>query len=54
VSVPLAVLEDITGNSGVALRIQALLPVSVRRRQLTIRTLLPACSSPWPTTGPRT
>jgi hypothetical protein len=40
VSIPLAVLESIADDSGVAPRIQALLPASVRRRQLTIRTLL--------------
>jgi hypothetical protein len=40
VSLPLAVLEDIIDNSGVAPRIQALLPAAARRRQLTIRTLL--------------
>jgi hypothetical protein len=40
VSIPLTVLEDIIDDSGVAPRIQALLPASARRRQLTIRTLL--------------
>jgi hypothetical protein len=40
VSIPLAVLEDIIDGSGVATRIEALLPAAVRRRQLTARTLL--------------
>jgi hypothetical protein len=40
VSIPLAALEDIIDSSGAAPRIQALLPAAVRRRQLTIRTLL--------------
>ena len=39
-SIPLAALEDIIDGSGVAPRIEALLPAGVRRRQLTIRTLL--------------
>jgi hypothetical protein len=40
VSIPLTVLEDIVDGSGAAPRIQAMLPAAVRRRQLTIRTLL--------------
>jgi hypothetical protein len=40
VSIPLAVLADIIGNSGAAERIEALLPAAVRRRQLRVRTLL--------------
>ena len=39
-SVPLAALEEITGTSGVAPQIEALLPTGVRRRQLRVRTLL--------------
>ena len=39
-SIPLAVLEDIIGASGVAARIEALLPAGVRHRQLTASTLL--------------
>ncbi len=39
-SIPLAVLEDIIDNSGVAAVIEGLLPSAVRRRQLRIRTLL--------------
>jgi hypothetical protein len=40
VSVPLAALEEITGTSGAAPRIEALLPIGVRHRQLRVRTLL--------------
>jgi len=40
VSIPLAVLESITDASGVALRIEALLPIGVRHRQLRVRTLI--------------
>ena len=39
-SIPLAALEDITGTSGVAPRIELLLPTGVRHRQLRVRTLL--------------
>ena len=39
-SIPLAGLEEITGASGVAPRIEALLPIGVRHRQLRVRTLL--------------
>ncbi len=38
--IALAVLEDIIDASGVAPRIEALLPAGVRPRQLTVRTLL--------------
>jgi len=40
VRIPLAVLEDIIDGSGVAPAIEALLPIGVRHRQLTARTLL--------------
>jgi hypothetical protein len=40
VSIPLAVLEEIIDASGVAPRIEALLPAGVRHRQLRVRTLL--------------
>jgi hypothetical protein len=40
VSIPLAALEEIIDTSGVAPRIEALLPTGVRRRQLRVRTLL--------------
>src|SRR5271154_4849452 len=36
----LAVLEEIIGRSGVAARIEALLPAGVRPRQLSVRALL--------------
>ena len=39
-SIPLAVLEEITGTSGIAPRIELLLPIGVRHRQLRVRTLL--------------
>ena len=38
--IPLAELEEIIDRSGVAPRIEALLPTGVRRRQLRVRTLL--------------
>jgi hypothetical protein len=40
VSIPLAALEEITGTSGIAPRIELLLPIGVRHRQLRVRTLL--------------
>ena len=39
-SIPLAALEEITGTSGIAPRVEALLPIGVRHRQLRVRTLL--------------
>jgi hypothetical protein len=38
--IPLPALEAVIDASGVALRIEALLPIGVRSRQLTVRTLL--------------
>src|SRR5215471_4066349 len=38
--IPLAAFEEIIDASGVAPRIEALLPIGVRRRQLSVRTLL--------------
>ena len=38
--IPLPVLEDITDRSGIAPRIEVLLPIGVRARQLAVRTLL--------------
>ena len=38
--IPLAVLEAVIDASGVAPRIEAMLPAGVRPRQLTARTLL--------------
>jgi hypothetical protein len=40
VSIPLAVAEGITDASGIALRIEVLLPIGVRHRQLRVRTLI--------------
>jgi len=37
---PLAAFEEIIDASGVAPRIEALLPIGVRHRQLRVRTLL--------------
>jgi hypothetical protein len=38
--IPLAVFEEIIGTSGVAARIEAMLPTGMRPRQLTGRALL--------------
>jgi hypothetical protein len=38
--IPLAVFEEVIGTSGVAARIEAMLPTGVRPRQLTVRALL--------------
>jgi hypothetical protein len=40
VSIPLAALEGIIDDSGIAPRIEAMLPIGVRHRQLRVRTLL--------------
>jgi hypothetical protein len=40
VNIPLATLEEIIDHSGTAPRIEALLPIGVRHRQLRVRTLL--------------
>ena len=53
-SIPLAASRGIIDASGVAPRIEALLPAGVRRRQLRVRTLLAGMCSPRPITGPRT
>ena len=39
-SIPLAVIEAIVDGPGVALRIEVLLPIGVRHRQLQVRTLI--------------
>ena len=39
-SIPLAAAESITDASGIALRIEVLLPLGVRHRQLHVRTLI--------------
>jgi hypothetical protein len=38
--IPLAVLEEVIDASGIAPRIEVMLPIGVRRRQLAVRTLL--------------
>jgi hypothetical protein len=38
--IPPTALEEVTGASGVAPRIEAMLPAGVRPRQLSVRTLL--------------
>ena len=38
--IPLAAFEEITGASGIPPRIEAMLPIGVRPRQLKVRTLL--------------
>ena len=38
--IPLPVLEDIVDRAGIAPRIELLLPIGVRARQLLVRTLL--------------
>ena len=38
--IPLAALEEVIDASGVAPRIEAMLPIGVRPRQLSVRTLL--------------
>jgi hypothetical protein len=40
VNIPLAALEEIIDTSGIAPRIEVLLPIGVRHRQLRVRTLL--------------
>jgi len=40
VSIPLAALEGIIDDSGIAPRVEAMLPIGVRHRQLRVRTLL--------------
>ena len=40
VMITLAALEEITGASGIAPQIEAVLPIGVRSRQLRVRTLL--------------
>jgi hypothetical protein len=44
VTIPLGVIEDIIDASGIAPRIEAQLPHGVRRRQLTVRTLVAGMS----------
>ena len=39
--IPLPALEEVIDASGVAPRIEAMLPIGVRARQLSVRTLEP-------------
>ena len=52
--IPLAAFEEIIGASGTAARIEAMLPIGVRARQLLVRTLLAGMCSCSPITAPRT
>jgi len=52
--IPLAAFEEIIDASGVAPRIEALLPVGVRARQLKVRTLLAGMCLAQADHGPRT
>ena len=52
--IPLPALEEIIDRSGVAPRIELLLPIGVRARQLRVRTLLAGMLLCRPITGPRT
>ena len=52
--IPLAAFEEVIDASGVAPRIEAMLPAGVRARQLRVRTLLPGCAWRTPITGPPT
>ena len=52
--IPLPALEEITDRSGIAPRIELLLPAGVRARQLLARTLLPGMLIALAATGPPT
>ena len=52
--IPLAAFEEIIDASGIAPRIEAMLPIGVRARQLRVRTLLPGMLPVPPITVPRT
>ena len=52
--IPLAAFEEIIDASGIAPRIEAMLPIGVRARQLRVRTLLLGMCSRSPITGPPT
>ena len=49
--IPLAAFEEIIDASGTAARIEAMLPIGVRARQLHARTLLLGCCSCPPITA---
>ena len=52
--IPAGAFEAVIDASGVAPRIEAALPVGVRPRQLSVRTLLAGLAWPRPITGPPT
>ena len=52
--IPLAAFEEIIDASGIAARIEAMLPIGVRARQLIVRTLLAGMCLAQPITGPPT
>jgi hypothetical protein len=52
--IALTVLEEIIDVSGVAPRIELMLPIGVRRRQLRSAPCSPGCAWLTPITGPRT
>ena len=52
--IPLPVFEAVIDGSGVAPRIEAMLPIGVRPGSRTSAPCWPACAWPRPITGPRT
>jgi hypothetical protein len=52
--IALAAFETVIDDSGVAPRIEAILPLGVRARQLSVRTLLAGMCLTRPTAGPPT
>ena len=52
--IPLAAFEEVIDASGIAPRIEAMLPIGARARQLTVRTLLLGMCLASPTAGPPT
>ena len=52
--IPLAPFEEVIDASGAAARIEAMLPIGVRRRQLSVRTLLAGMCLGLATGGPPT
>jgi hypothetical protein len=52
--IPLTAFEEVIDASGMGLRIEAMLPIGVRRRQLRVRTLLAGMCLAQPTGGPPT
>ena len=52
--IPLAAFEAVIDASGVAPRIEVMLPIGVLTRQLKVRTRWPPLARPRLITGPRT